>query len=66
MKINNKDLLLFSLLFLPGIGFALTLQDSKEYSEWFLQYKVRVWMMIICFFISFTSISYFIIKNWKK
>lgn len=63
---KNKNLLLFSLLIIPAFGFALTLNDTHQYKEWFLQYKVRVWMMIICFFISFTSISYLIIRNWKK
>jgi hypothetical protein len=66
MKLDNKDLIIVTLFLLPGVGFALSLGDMSDHNLWLLHHDLRVYMMIICFFFSFSSLTYLILKKFKK
>lgn len=68
MRIHNNDLVLFSLMLLPGIGFFLTVGWSIQPIDdhWLTlilaNSSVRMWMGILCTSLGMVSLCLFILR----
>lgn len=66
MKLDNKDLALFTLLIIPGFGFGYTLRFGEFSEEWWARYDTRVSMMFICVAIASVSFGVLISRISRK